>query len=85
MLTDNIVHPAHYTQGSIETWDFIQDKGLNFDLGNVVKYVVRAGLKDADTELEDLLKARQYLEHEIKRVQVRLPSEKGEPDASPEA
>ena len=37
--------PDHYTTGRIETWDFIIDKELDFLLGNVIKYVVRAGRK----------------------------------------
>lgn len=60
---DPINHPAHYTYGIIETIDYIDDKGFNFNLGNVIKYVTRAGHKlDA---LEDLKKARWYLDHEI--------------------
>lgn len=69
--TDNVNHPSHYTDGKIETIDFIEDKKLNFNLGNVVKYVSRCGKKKSkglSTEakaLEDLKKARFYLEREI--------------------
>lgn len=63
---DDVSHPAHYTSGSIETIDFIQDKELGFALGNVIKYVVRAGRKDHSTYVTDLEKAIQYLEFEIK-------------------
>lgn len=62
---NNINHPEHYTQGKIECIDYIQDKNLNFCLGNVVKYVTRAGLKDGNSRLQDLQKARQYLDFEI--------------------
>lgn len=62
---NNISHPEHYTQGKIECIDYIQDKNLNFCLGNVVKYVTRAGLKDGNSRLQDLQKARQYLDFEI--------------------
>lgn len=68
---DNVNHPSHYTDGKIETIDFIEDKNLNFNLGNVVKYVSRCGKKkskglSADAKaLEDLKKARFYLEREI--------------------
>lgn len=65
-MTDAVHSPPHYTVGGIETRDFIAAKRLNFNRGNVVKYVVRAGLK-AD-ELEDLEKAKSYLEHEIALV-----------------
>jgi hypothetical protein len=62
---ENINHPSHYTDGKIEVIDFIEDKKLNFNLGNVVKYVARAGKKDKSKELEDLKKAFWYLEREI--------------------
>lgn len=67
-MVDLVNHPSHYTSGKIETWDFIVDKGLNFLRGNVVKYLVRAGIKDANTELQDLEKARAYLDREIQRI-----------------
>lgn len=70
---DNINHPKHYIEGKIETIDFIEDKGLNFNLGNVVKYISRAGKKKSkgisqETKaLEDLKKAQWYLNREIER------------------
>lgn len=39
---DPVSHPSHYTRGSIEAADFIDDQQLNFDRGNVVKYICRA-------------------------------------------
>jgi hypothetical protein len=65
---DNVNHPKHYTDGKIEVIDFIEDKGLNFHKGNVVKYVVRAGKKDPSKEIEDLKKALWYLNREINRL-----------------
>lgn len=69
---NNIVnHPDHYIGGGIETIDFIEAKGLGFNLGNVVKYVSRCGHKkskglSADAKaLQDLEKAKWYLEREI--------------------
>lgn len=62
---DNVNHPSHYCDGNIETIDYIEDKHLNFHLGNVVKYVSRAGKKYPDRELEDLMKARWYLNRYI--------------------
>ena len=44
-MSDNVNHPDHYTYGGIETIDYIEDKGLGFNLGNVVKYVSRCGHK----------------------------------------
>ena len=61
-------HPAHYTDGKIEVIDFIDDKELNFNRGNAVKYIARAGKKSKDTEIQDLEKAAWYLNHEIKRL-----------------
>lgn len=65
---NNIIsHPAHYTQG-IECMDYIESHKLNYARGNIIKYVTRAGLKDASKEVEDLEKARWYLDREIERV-----------------
>ena len=70
-MADVINHPQHYTLGKIEVIDFIEDKGLNFNLGNVVKYVARAGHKKSSGKsmdakaLEDLKKTRWYIEREI--------------------
>ena len=64
-IPEKINHPSHYADGKIEVIDFIEDKKLNFNLGNVVKYVARAGKKDKSKELEDLKKALWYLEREI--------------------
>lgn len=61
---DNINSPKHYNQGNIEVIDAIEDWNLDFNLGNVVKYVARAKYKD--NELEDLKKARWYLDRCIK-------------------
>lgn len=68
-----VSHPSHYTDGRIEVIDFIQDKKLNFCRGNIVKYVARAGKKgDRAKELEDLRKARQYCDFEIKALEGRI-------------
>jgi hypothetical protein len=61
---DIVNKPLHYTTGGVETLDFIEAKDLNYRLGNVVKYVVRAGKKHTDP-VEDLKKARFYLDREI--------------------
>ena len=46
--------------------------GLGFNLGNVVKYIARAGYKTADS-LQDLRKAAWYLDREIKRINSKAP------------
>ena len=65
-------HPDHYQFGEdniyeaikvIDAWE------LGFSLGNTVKYISRAGKKNPDKELEDLMKAKWYLEHHIKTLQ----------------
>lgn len=61
---DMVNNPAHYTQGKIETIDFIEDKNLEFHLANVVKYITRA--KHKGTEMQDLKKAQWYLNRYIK-------------------
>jgi len=61
---DPVNSPPHYKAGGFETIDFIEAKDLNYRLGNVIKYVSRAGKKDSDP-LVDLKKARWYLDREI--------------------
>lgn len=61
---DMINHPQHYQHG-IEPIEYIESHNLNFNLGNVIKYVSRAPFKG--TELQDLKKAKWYLEREIKK------------------
>lgn len=64
---DMVNHPPHYTDGKIEVIEFIEDKKLGYHLGQVVKYVSRAGKKE--NRLEDLKKAQWYLNREIELVE----------------
>mgnify|MGYP001250549395 FL=1 len=65
--------PSYYRRGSIEPWDFIRDQGLNYHLGNALKYICRAGHKDSKEE--DLKKAIHYLENELNHhVLIEQPS-----------
>ena len=57
--------PDHYQQGNIQVWDFIVDQDLDFLLGNVVKYVCRAGNKEGESRLDDLTKAATYIRKAI--------------------
>lgn len=59
--------PTHY-QGSIQPIDLINAQDLNFNIGNVVKYVCRAGKKQGENILSDLEKAKDYINFEIERV-----------------
>lgn len=71
---DDINNPSHYTQGrTIQPIDAITDWGLNFNLGNTVKYISRAGRKD--DILKDLKKAKFYLDYEINRLENVTPED----------
>ena len=69
---DPVNRPAHYTTGTIEVIDFIDDKKLGFSLGNAVKYIVRAGKKDPAKTIEDLQKAIWYIDHYIKKFRTEI-------------
>ena len=83
---DTINHPAHYTFGAIEVMDAIEAWGLNFARGCIVKYTARAGRKGRTalerkrTELEDLKKARWYIDREIERLERGDEAESGNGD-----
>lgn len=67
--------PSHYTDNRrYETWDVITDWGLDFLLGNIVKYASRAGRKGGDNSmLTDLIKCRNYVERAIEREEEHDP------------
>ena len=64
-MPDLINHPPHYTFGGIEVLDAIEAWELPYHLGNCVKYIARAGRKDPAKTVEDLKKARFYLDRYI--------------------
>ena len=64
--TDMVNEPPHYKTGGVETIDFIEAKKLDYNLGNVVKYITRADHKG--DRHEDLCKARWYLNRAISSV-----------------
>lgn len=64
---DPVNHPSHYTMGKIEVIDAIEDWGLGFHDGNVIKYVARHRHKGK--ALEDLKKARWYLDRLIEALE----------------
>ena len=66
-MSDAVNHPSHYNTGSIEVIDAIEDWGLGFALGNAAKYIARAAHKGK--MIEDLKKARWYLDREIQRLE----------------
>lgn len=59
--------PKHY-QGTVQPIDLINAQGLNFNLGNVVKYACRAGKKDGESAEKDLNKALDYIKFELARI-----------------
>ena len=63
---DKVNSPSHYKVGGIETIDFIEAKGLDYHLGNVVKYISRAEHKD--DKLENLKKAQWYLNRAVAKL-----------------
>jgi len=71
---DPVNNPDHYTDGGIETIDYIEAKGLGYHLGNAVKYISRAGKKGTNQGLEDLRKAQWYLARAIEKNEYASPS-----------
>jgi len=67
MKKERVNHPSHYNHGDIEVIDAIEDWDLNFCEGNVIKYVARHRHKGEP--LEDLKKAKWYLERLIVRIE----------------
>ena len=70
---ETVNHPPHYGGDTtyeaikvIEAWD------LGFSLGNAVKYIARAGKKPETSEIEDLKKARWYLDRRIAQLELGL-------------
>ena len=74
MKVDNINHPEHYggAENPYEAIKIIEALELDkcFYLGNVCKYIFRAGKKDKTKEIEDLKKAQWYLDRKIKRLEL---------------
>nr|DAR99164.1 MAG TPA: nucelotide kinase [Caudoviricetes sp.] len=69
LSSDNVSHPDHYAKGWSNGAEVIDlTEHLSFCAGNVVKYVCRAGRKDPGKHVEDLKKARWYIDREIERV-----------------
>ena len=71
MANDEVNSPAHYT--AYEGLEVIQlTEQMNFNRGNAVKYIARAGLKSYDTEIQDLKKALWYIRREIDRMEAKV-------------
>jgi hypothetical protein len=68
-VKEKVNHPNHYNSGQYEAIDVIDDAGYGegFCLGNALKYILRA--KHKDNYIEDLKKAKWYLEYMIERAE----------------
>ena len=76
---EQVNHPNHYggKNNEYEAIKVIDAWELGFSLGNTIKYISRAGKKGKNKELEDLRKAKWYLEHHIKQLEKKINSESG--------
>ena len=70
MAEEQVNHPEHYggEDNPYEAIKVIEAWELNFNLGNTVKYISRAGKKDVNKLLQDLEKAEWYLKREIQNL-----------------
>jgi hypothetical protein len=68
-MVDMVNHPSHYTSdpSGVECIDITRHR--NYNIGNAIKYLWRAGLKNEDKHTEDLKKAIFYISDEIKRLE----------------
>ena len=64
-------HPKHYKGNKFEVIDVIEDFNLDFNLGNAIKYILRAGKKE--NKIQDLKKAIWYLKRECKNIENKSP------------
>ena len=65
---NNAITPSYYNKSSMSVCDIIDEYELDFYKGNIIKYVLRSGKKNKDTEIQDLEKAIQYCKFEIDRL-----------------
>ncbi len=77
-MADQVNHPKHYTEHPSGVECIVVVEHMTFNVGNAVKYCWRAGLKGEPEalrakHLEDLKKARWYLEREIQRLEDEKP------------
>ncbi len=67
-LSDAVNHPRHYQRSPSGVECITVVEHMNFNRGNAMKYLWRAGEKDKDSEIQDLEKSRWYLDREIARL-----------------
>ncbi len=71
MADESVIIPSYYNKTNMSVIDIIDEYELNFNKGNIIKYVLRSGKKSKDTEVQDLQKAIRYCQMEIERIQKR--------------
>jgi hypothetical protein len=71
-MSDMVNHPKHYTSHPSGIEAIQITRWMNFNLGNAIKYIWRAGLKNQDSQVQDLEKAVFYINDEIKRIKGEL-------------
>lgn len=69
ITVDQVNHPAHYTAHPSGIEAIQITRHMNFNLGNAIKYIWRAGIKNEGKHIEDLKKAIFYINDEIKRIE----------------
>lgn len=62
------MNPDYYNNRRYQPVHVIREWNLNFNLGNVIKYVMRAGHKPGNPAIEDLQKARDYIDFELETL-----------------
>lgn len=72
MADESVIIPSYYNKANMSVIDIIDEYELNFNKGNIIKYVLRSGKKSKDTEIQDLQKAIRYCQMEIERLNKRL-------------
>ena len=70
-MSSQVNHPTHYNSGRIEVIEAIEDWDMSFHRGNAIKYIARAGRKNAAKEVEDLEKAIWYLRRQVEILQAK--------------
>lgn len=71
LLEDQINNPSHYERWKVEPITFIMKNDMPFWMGNIIKYVARAGAKENTSEVTDLKKAKRYIDMRINQLENR--------------
>lgn len=69
MIDNNIIEPQYYNKENMSVCDIIDEYELDFYKGNIIKYVLRSGKKDSNSEIQDITKAMKYCSLLIERLE----------------